>query len=210
MSLATASFARRSPGLVSRIVPDRRRNKRVAVALLGRFLRTSNKQEYPCKLHDISVSGAAIMAPVELAHDERIVAYFDHIGGIEGTVVRIFDGGFAIKLAATQHKKEKLAAQLTWLINRSELDGLEARRHERNKPGNGSSTLQLTEGIVISCQVLDISISGASIGTNARPALGQEVHVGKLRARVMRHHEQGIGVMFLDVQSTTALRKYFG
>ena len=31
---------------------------------------------------------------------ERIVAYFDHIGGIEGHVVRLFDGGFAIELQA--------------------------------------------------------------------------------------------------------------
>ena len=52
---------------------------------------------------------------------ERVVAYFDHIGGIEGVVVRVFDGGFAFSIAATKHKREKLAAQLTWLANRSEL-----------------------------------------------------------------------------------------
>ena len=110
---------------------------------------------------------------------ERVVAYFDHVGGIEGTVVREFEGGFAFKLAATQHKREKLAAQLTWLANRRELGGAEERRHERIAPKGARQTLQLAEGIVLACQVLDISVSGASIGdTPARPEIGTEVMLG--------------------------------
>jgi hypothetical protein len=60
--------------------------------------------------------------------------------------------------------------------------------------------------------VLDISISGASIGTPARPDIGTEVVLGdqKLRARVMRHHAQGFGVQFLDTQNQAALRRHFG
>ena len=114
------TFARRPQGVLSRIVPDRRRHKRICVTLLGRFMRES-KEEHPCKLIDISAGGAAVMSPVAVPVGERVVAYFDHIGGIEGMVVRAFDGGFAIKINATQHKREKLAAQLTWLANRSEL-----------------------------------------------------------------------------------------
>jgi hypothetical protein len=207
MSTNQISFARRPQ--IARIVPDRRRHKRVAVALLGRFMRAT-KQEYPCKLHDISVGGAAIVSPVPVDLGERIIAYFDHIGGIEGEVARLFDGGFAIKLSATQYKREKLAAQLTWLLNRSELDGIEARRHERFKPKHSASTLTLAEGFVMSCQLIDISISGASIATTARPTVGSEILVGKVRARVMRYHDQGISVQFTDIQSPTALRRYFG
>jgi hypothetical protein len=207
MSINQISFARRPQ--IARIVPDRRRHKRVAVALLGRFMRAT-KQEYPCKLHDISVGGAAIMSPVPVDLCERIIAYFDHIGGIEGEVARLFDGGFAIKLSATQYKREKLAAQLTWLINRSELDGIEARRHERFKPKHSASTLTLAEGFVMSCQLIDISISGASIATTSRPAVGSEILVGKVRARVTRYHDQGISVQFTDIQSPAALRRYFG
>ncbi len=124
--------------------------------------------------------------------------------------MRVFDGGFAFSIAATKHKREKLAAQLTWLANRSELGSEDGRRHERITPQNGEQTLQLTEGIVLTCRVLDVSLSGASIATPARPELGTEVVVGKLRARVMRHHPQGFGVQFLDVQNPTALRRYFG
>jgi hypothetical protein len=208
---ASPTFARRSPGLLTRIAADRRRHKRIAVELLGRFMR-ENKQEHPCKLIDISAGGAALrpMSSTTVAIGERVVAFFDHVGGIEGTVVRDFDGGFAMKLAATQHKREKLAATLTWLANRSELDGADERRHERIVPKSGRQQLQLAEGIMLECQVLDISVSGASIGTPARPVIGTEVMLGKLRARVVRHHTQGFGVQFIDTQNQATLRRQFG
>ena len=200
-----ASMSREAP----RLVADRRRHKRVNVTLLGRFMRPS-KQEYPCKLVDISAGGAAMMSPVTVDDGERIVAYFDHIGGIEGKVARSFEGGFAIRLAVTSHKREKLAAQLTWLINRSGHLLAEDRLHSRRLPGNEQSSLQLDEGIVVACRVMDISVSGASLDTQARPEIGREVTLGKLRARVTRHHASGIGVQFLDIQNPAALRRYFG
>jgi hypothetical protein len=202
-------FARRSHGVLSRIVPDRRRHKRISITLLGRFMRES-KEDFPCKLIDISAGGAAVTSQVTVPLGERVVAYFDHIGGIEGVVVREFEGGFAFKMSATKHKREKLAAQLTWLANRSELTDADGRRHERIAPQNKESVLQLAEGIVVTCRVLDVSISGASIATPARPELGAEVLLGKLRARVVRYHTQGFGVQFIDVQNPTALRRYFG
>src|SRR5688572_8864451 len=97
MSPSTASTLRTSLRLDTRIAPDRRRHKRFPLALLGRFMR-ANKQEFPCRLNDISVGGVAIMAPVEVEIGERIVAYFDEIGGIEGDVVRSFEGGFAVRV----------------------------------------------------------------------------------------------------------------
>jgi hypothetical protein len=170
----------------------------------------ANKQEFPCKLNDISVGGVSVMAPVEVEIGERIIAYFDEIGGIEGHVVRAFDGGFAISLKASQHKRDKLAAQITWLVNQAELGGAVGRRHSRAAVGNKTSTLKLADGTSVDCKVLDVSLSGASIGTDARPPIGTEVIFGKLRCRVMRYHDRGIGVQFLDIPDPEALRRYFG
>jgi hypothetical protein len=169
-----------------------------------------SKEEHPCKLVDISVGGAAVTSAVAVAIGERIVAYFDHIGGIEGEVVREIEGGFAFRINATSHKREKLAAQLTWLANRGELEDEAGRRHERITPKDGESTLHLAEGIVLTCRVLDVSISGASIASPARPDIGTEIVLGKLRGRVVRHHPQGFGVQFIDIQNPAALRRYFG
>jgi hypothetical protein len=202
-------LARRALEVMSRITPDKRRHKRIAVSLVGRFMRQS-KQEHPCKLIDISAGGAAVSSAVPVTIGERVVAYFDHIGGIEGEVVRLIEGGFAFKINATSHKREKITAQLTWLANRGELEDDSNRRHERIAPNVGEFTLHLAEGIDLACRVLDISISGASIATPARPEIGTEVMLGKLRARVVRHHPQGLGVQFIDIQNPTALRRYFG
>ncbi|MGD9806238.1 MAG: PilZ domain-containing protein [Hyphomicrobiaceae bacterium] len=209
MPPVTETIATLPESIAARIEPDRRRHRRVALTLLGRFMR-SNKQEYPCRSIDISVGGIALMSPVPVDDGETIVVYLDQLGGLEGIVTRQFPGGFAIGFNTTQHRREKLAAQITWLINRHELDYVEARRHERVTPRNSSSSLTLEDGVVLPCQILDVSISGASVVTNVRPPLGSEVVLGKLRSRVVRHHEQGIGVRFLDIQQPTALRRYFG
>jgi len=200
---------REAAQLPSRAPDDRRRHKRISVTLLGRFMR-GDKSEHACRLLDVSAGGAALISPVAVEVGEKIVAYLDHLGGIEGTVARIFDGGFAVRIAATSHKRKKLVAQLTWLANRHEIIDTDGRRHERLAPRSPTSTLTLAEGIVVPCQILDFSISGASIGTPARPPIGHEVQVGrKLRAKVVRHHPNGIGVQFLDIQTAAALTHYF-
>lgn len=209
MSLEIETSSAQPDPIAARIEPDRRRHRRVPLTLLGRFMR-ANKQEFPCKLIDISVGGAALMSPVTVEDGETIVVYLDQLGGLEGVVVRQFPGGFALQLSATPHKREKLAAQITWLMNRHELDPADARRHERIVPRNPSSTLTLDDGRTLPCQVLDVSISGASIAVDARPPVGAEVLLGKLRSRVVRLHEQGVAVRFVDIQQPTALRRYFG
>jgi hypothetical protein len=195
--------------MLSRIVSDRRRHKRIAVDLAGRFMR-EDKQEYDCKLIDISAGGAAVTSSVVPPHGERIVASFDQIGMVEGTVVREVAGGFAFRVIATKHKREKLIAQLVWLANRDELDTSEGRQHERITPPNSLATLQIGDEPAQTCRLVDISISGASVATHLRPPVGTEVMLGRLRARVVRHHTRGFGVQFIDMQNPAALRKYFG
>ncbi len=192
----------------ARVSTDRRRHRRVAIPLLGRFMR-ANRHEYPCKLNDVSVGGAALMSPVVVGNGEKIVVYLDHLGGLEGHVVRVFDGGFALKFAITAHKREKLAAQLTWLLNRDVMAALDQRRHERFVLGDKTVAVRLSDEITQQCRLLDVSLSGASVATEVRPLIGTEVLIGKLRGRVMRHHDHGIGVEFIDIQEPEALRKHF-
>lgn len=207
------SVAKRTPerptfGFGPNSAADRRRHRRVPITLLGRFMR-ANKQEFSCKLVDISVGGAAIHTPVEVDFGERILATFDNLGAIEGHVVRTFAGGFAIELQATQYKRDKLAAQITWLMNRGELgDAAEVRRHERIAIANSKkeTTLKLDEGVSIPVNIIDFSMSGASIATNARPPIGHQVQVGKIKARVVRHHNDGIGVEFMAVRDQEAVQ----
>jgi hypothetical protein len=187
---------------------DKRRHKRVAITLLGRFMR-ANRHEYPCRLNNISVGGAAINSPVAVEEGERIVVYFDHIGGLEGSVVRVFEGGFAMQFRTTARKREKLAAQLTWLLNRDVLSGITERRHERGSVADQNKTVLLDTGETVECEVVDVSISGASLRMDMRPPIGSGLMLGRMRGRVVRHHEHGIAVQFVDIQEPEALRRHF-
>ncbi len=67
---------------------------------------------------------------------------------------------------------------------------MEQRRHERLSLGHHSKTVVLDTGETLECEVIDVSISGASLRMDMRPPVGMGLMLGRLRGRVMRHHEQ--------------------
>ncbi len=184
---------------------DKRRHHRVNLNLLGRFM-LEDRKEFPCQTKDISPGSAALITPVEARMDERVVAYIDHIGRIEGKVVRVFSGGFAMSITATARKKDKLAAQLTWLANRHELSLPEDRRHDRVTSIVNAVSVGLPDGREFRARVIDISLSGAALALDVHPPLGSVLIVGKLRASVVRHFEGGIAVEFAALQTRESLR----
>ena len=93
---------------------ERRRDQRVEVRLLGRFMR-SDRKEFDCESIDASPNGIAFSSDAGVQQDERIVAYLNQIGRVEGRVARIFPGGFAIQMNVPPAKRDKLATQLAWL-----------------------------------------------------------------------------------------------
>ncbi|MBL4785230.1 MAG: PilZ domain-containing protein [Cohaesibacteraceae bacterium] len=183
---------------------DRRRFQRVKVNLLGRFM-LENRREYPCQIIDMSPGGAALVSPVTGAEGERVIAYIDHIGRIEGKIARHIEGGFAMIINATTRKREKLASQLTWLANRHVLSLPEDRRHERKVIENPVSQIHLEDGRSYDCRIIDMSLSGASIKTDVRPKNGTPVKLGKMRSRVVRHTEDGLALEFSSVKNEDSL-----
>ncbi|MBL8574252.1 MAG: PilZ domain-containing protein [Hyphomicrobiaceae bacterium] len=183
---------------------DRRRHQRVGVNLIGRFM-LEDRREYPCQVIDMSPGGAGIIAPVTAMLGERVIAYIDHIGRIEGQVARLIKGGFAMTINAPVRKREKIAAQLTWLANRHELNLPEDRRHERITPRNPFTQLTMTDGRTYRCRIIDISLSGAGLAMEVKPAIGSPVTLGKVKGRVVRHLEEGVAVEFAALQTEEGL-----
>jgi hypothetical protein len=179
------------------------------VALVGRYM-LSDRCEYPCQTLDISPGGLSVIAPVLGKPGERVVGYFDHIGRVEGVLVRIFPNGFAMTIAATPRKREKLADQLTWLANRQILGLPEDRRHERLAPKQARSFLILPDGREIPCRVVDVSLSGAAVQIEEKPPVGTAVTLGRTAAKIIRHLETGLALEFTRPQNLDALREQFG
>ena len=187
-----------------RVLPlaqERRRHQRVKVNLLGRYM-LADRREFPCQVIDMSPGGMALVAPVAGKPGERVIAYVDHLGRLEGKISRLIENGFAMSISATLRKRDKLAAQLTWLANRQMLNLPEDRRHGRFQPRNPMARLILPSGVNVACRVIDLSQSGAAvaIGADLRPVVGAMVTIGKTQGRVVRHIEDGFAVEFTRLQ----------
>jgi hypothetical protein len=189
-----------------RILPlaeERRRFQRVKVNVLGRYM-LADRREFPCQVVNMSPGGIAVIAPVIGMPGERVIAYVDHLGRLEGKIARPIDNGFAMTIAASPRKRDKLAAQLTWLANRNILNLPEDRRHGRFIPRNPLARLVLPSGNNVACRIIDLSQSGAAvaIAPDLRPAVGSVVTLGKAQGRVVRHIDDGFAIEFTRLQHT--------
>ncbi|EJN04850.1 PilZ domain-containing protein [Phyllobacterium sp. YR531] len=180
----------------------------VKVQLYGRFM-LEDRTEHVCQINEMSPGDVIIGTDVMANNGERVIAYIDHIGRVEGTVERLVSGGFLLSLIASDRKKNKIAAQLTWLANKHELDMPEDRRHQRIAPRNPITTLSMADGRQYPCRIVDLSISGAAVELRMRPALNSQVILGTMRGRVVRHFEEGVAIEFATVQSREAIDSAF-
>jgi hypothetical protein len=190
-----------SPQLVAsvRTPAEAARFQRVKVSVLGRYM-LADRREFPCQVLEMSPGDAVVVAPVAGVEGEKVIAYVDHIGRIEGTILRVVEGGFVMDLSASARKRDKMAAQLTWLANKDILNLPEDRRHERVVPDIRHSSVVLDDGRRYNCKIIDISLSGAAIELDVRPAMGTPVTLGRMRARVVRHFQNGVAVEFASAQ----------
>lgn len=183
---------------------ERRRFGRVEAVLLGRCL-FADGRETPVKVENMSAGGVVFSCGRPPEVGTSVIAYIDHIGRVEGRVSRSEKSGFAMEIAASARKREKLADSLTWLANRNVLGLREGRRHLRRAPRRSSTRLQLADGTSLSCEIIDVSLSGAALQTTARPRLGTAVRVGRVGGRVVRHFEDGVAIEFMRSMSDTTI-----
>ncbi len=165
------------------------------VALFGRYMLES-RREYPCQTIEMSPGDMTLFAPVKAKIGEKVVVYLDEIGRFAGVAMRQTETGFGMVMNLPPLKRDKLADQLTWFANRNTFNLPEDRRHERVVPLMQRSILRLPDGQEMIVKILDISLSGAGIDTEARPPLGSHIVIGQTRAVVVRHFDGGIGGEF--------------
>ena len=200
----TALMAFAQKQFILPVAEEQRRFQRVKVHLLGRYM-LPDRREFPCQVINMSPGGLALLGPGIGNVGDRVIAYLDHIGRVEGKLTRIIDNGFAMSVGATPRKRDKLAAQLTWLANRDILNLPEDRRHDRIMPRNPICLLTLEDGSQMTCRILDLSLSGAAIAAEKRPPLKSLVLLGRIQSRVVRNLEDGFALEFVHEQLAETL-----
>ena len=149
-----------------------------------------------CTVVNMSPGGAQIDCELVLEEGTQIVVYIDGFGRFEGTVVRSDGFGFGVHFVCTEKKRERTAELLAMFMNRTLISESDLRRAERT-PTKGLTRFTRSDGQLVPCEVLDLSVTGISLKTDLRPSIGEFVLIGQLAGRVARHHANGIGIEFV-------------
>ncbi|MEJ0059722.1 MAG: PilZ domain-containing protein [Terricaulis sp.] len=197
VSAPSSSFAGAAARLSSARVGtrERRRFRRAPVVIDGRMLDSAGR-EHDCRTADLSPGDARVATPIGLEVGQTVVLYLAGFGRIAGHVARqCGEYEFAIIFDVSNHKREKMAEALTWLINKTVLGLDEAEIPSREAPRH--TRLETETGQVIDGEVLDFSLAGMTIRTaKPPPVLGAWVRVGGVYGRVARLTESGFAVDF--------------
>jgi hypothetical protein len=59
------------------------------------------------------------------------------------------------------------------------------------------------------CRIIDLSLSGAAVEIEVKPAIGVQVTLGTMRGQIVRHFEDGVAIEFAVVQRPESLNAEF-
>jgi hypothetical protein len=192
---------------------ERRQDARVVVRIPGRFSlanrrdSTGNRRKFACRAVNVSSTHMMLATPIDGPIGERIIAYFEEFGTIQGSIARVLNGGFIMRIAATTDERSALLRKLIWLEQHKNYDVPDVRTHKRIIPQEPISTLIFPDGAMLQCFVIDMSESGVAVSADIIPAIGAVLAVGKVAGRVVRHFEEGFAVAFKQPQNTAEIER---
>ncbi len=188
------------------VIVERRSDVRIIVNIAGRFSLADrrnaqgDRRVFACRAVNLSPHAIALASPISGKAGERVMAHIDHLGKLEGIVMRVLTRGFIMSIFASEDERQKLAEKIEWLGKNKNHDALDRRFDQRIVPANPFSWMILPDGRRETCLVLDLSVSGAAISADTVPEIGTELSIGMVASRVVRHFDGGFAVHFIESQ----------
>jgi PilZ domain len=186
---------------------DVRDEKCIYVSIPGRYALVGSKnsrgepRQFRCRAVSLSAGEIAVAAPVIPKKGVRVIADIDQLGRLNGTTVRVFERGFAINVEAGNPEREMLAIKIGWIERYRDFAIRDKRTHARFIPRRPLSFLTLADGSILSCFVIDVSVSGAAVSADVTLAIGTVLAVGHVVGRVVRFIPGGFAVRFVDLEN---------
>lgn len=138
---------------------------------------------------------------------ERVIAYFEEFDNVQGSVIRVMDGGFGMRIHGSKSDRSRLLKKLTWLKQNNDFDIPTFAPISASFPEDPISTLILADGTVMRCFVIDMSASGAAISADITPEIGTVLAIGTVVGKVVRHFNEGFAIHFNQLQDHEALEQ---
>jgi hypothetical protein len=176
---------------------EKRIYERISLSLKGQLFDPGDETEVSCELINLSAGGAALKTDSELPAGKHMVVYIEGFGRYEGTVVVHSNGTLALHFTIGELKRKRLAEMLHQFVSRGLPGVTELRRFSRTA-SSSSGEIVLENGVRLACDILDISLDGASLKTDGRPEIGEVVALGRSLGRVVRHHRHGIAIQYVQ------------
>jgi hypothetical protein len=177
---------------------EQRIYERITTALVGNLFVPSEETLLECRVVNLSGGGASVHCSLAPPEDMFVILHIAGFGRFEGVVVRRAQGEVALKFLCKEAKRQRLLADIVVYVYEGEAALKIMRRHERTYLDTAGYLIRST-GETVPCDLLDISLQGISLKTNTRPPIGEIVNVGCSSGRVVRHHQEGIAIQFLEV-----------
>ena len=177
---------------------DQRAHPRIESAIEAKLL-INGGQHGRATVRDLSAGGLAFNFDGTVDVGSKVVAHLAGGTRLEGAVARTFEGGFAIALAMSDDKRWRLEEKLAAAGQATEkLDALTLERRLATRvPGARQSVVCEIGGRRIEARVIDMSLTGVAIETDAALEPGEPVVIGKMRGVIARQDGKRYGVRFL-------------
>jgi hypothetical protein len=186
------------PMVLDSTFEGRRQQERAKLRLPGRCM-LANRLELICTTIDLAPSGVAVECGDQGQVGDRVVAYINRLGRIEGEIARQLRNGFAFKVAAPPRKIEKLSTRIAWLVKHDVYGAPDNRQRERVEADEEQIIVTTPDGEEYVATLIDVSNDGAAVNVAIAPPIGSPLTVGQRRARVVRHFAGGVAVKYQNM-----------
>lgn len=182
------------------VLKDKRRYARHRVKLSGKMFIPDLDAEQDCRVIDLSQAGVAVRCGLPPRKGSQVVLYIGGFGRFDAEVAQIHRGVVGMRIKASAKKQDDLGAKLIAYVRNGELPESRAREHDR-LPVVPTLIVTRENGEVLDCEILDISLQGISLKTQATLTINELLRLGKNLGRVVRHHDLGVGVEFVNASA---------
>jgi hypothetical protein len=156
---------------------------------------------FACRAISISPMAMTLTVPVAGTVGESLTTFFEGLGILRGRISRLFPDGFVFDIEASDQERTALANRILWLKRQHVREEENKREYKRIIPRDPRSTLALSDGRILKCQLINISRSGAALSADVTPRAGDVVVVGRVIGKVVRRLSVGFAVAFDQVQA---------
>ncbi|HWA90906.1 MAG TPA: PilZ domain-containing protein [Rhizomicrobium sp.] len=174
---------------------EMRRSERMRLEIAGKMIVPAEDVAIDCRVVDLSDSGAGVVCDEMPPLHAFTLLYVEGFGRYEAVVARVEGNVLGLRFVFNDRKRKGLVEKLARFVETGALDPT-ATRKARRVPGPSAASFVTESGERVPCEVADISLTGASLKTHARPLIGEVIKIGRMPARVVRYHDRGIAVVF--------------